>query len=283
MNPPAIHDPSLPNEPSRLSFITSMLFVVAGCKGGVGKSMVALALVDYLLQRGAPVLLIETDTANPDVWRMYAREEGVVAETLDLDRAEGWIDLINLCDAHPERVAVINTAARNHQGVAAHGATLYRALPELRRRLATFWVINTQIDSLKLLEDHLRAQPGAVTHVIRNTFFGAPDTFGLYHTLPVSEEIARRGGQVLTLDRLADRVSADLYSRRLSIARAVRRGGPDALPLGNRAELERWREAVAGLFDTIVPAELQGRPFQAADAGPPDDSLPAPTAETAVV
>lgn len=244
------------------------MFAVGGCKGGVGKSMVALALVDDLLQRGERVLLIETDTANPDVWRMYAREAGVVAETLDLDQAEGWIDLINLCDGHPERVVVINTAARNHQGVAAHGATLNRALPELRRRLVTLWVINTQRDSLELLEDYLRSLPGAVTHVVRNTFFGSPDTFGLYPTLAVSEDIARRGGQVLTLDRLADRVSGDLYSRRLSIARAVQRGGPDALPLGNRAELERWRETVARMLAAIVPAEL-----------PP----PAATAETPAV
>ncbi|MBK8754725.1 MAG: protein mobD [Candidatus Competibacteraceae bacterium] len=249
MTPPPTNDPALWS-------LLPTLFAVGGCKGGVGKSMVALALVDYLLQRGEPVLLIETDTSNPDVWRMYAREEGVVAESLDLDKAEGWIDLINLCDGHPERVTVINTAARNHRGVAAHGATLNRALPELRRRLVTLWVINTQRDSLELLADYLRTLPGAVTHVIRNTFFGAPDTFGLYPTLAVSEEITRRGGQVLTLDRLADRVSGDLYSRRLSIAKALRRG-PEALPLGNRVELERWREAVAGLFEAIVPAELQ--------------------------
>lgn len=232
------------------------MFTIGGCKGGVGKSMVALALVDDLLQRGQSVLLIETDTANPDVWRMYAREAGVVAETLDLDQAEGWIDLINLCESHPERVVVINTAARNHQGVAAHGATLNRALPELQRRLITLWVINPQRDSLELLEDYLQSLPGAVTHVVRNTFFGSPDTFRLYPTLAVSEDVARRGGQVLTLDRLADRVSGDLYSRRLSIARAVHRGGAEALPLGNRAELERWREAVARMFDAVVSTEL---------------------------
>jgi hypothetical protein len=161
--------------------------------------------------------------------------------------------------------------------VAAHGATLNRALPELRRRLVTLWVINTQRDSLELLEDYLRSLPGTVTHVVRNTFFGSPDTFGLYPTLAVSEDIARRGGQVLTLDRLADRVSGDLYSRRLSIARAVQRGGPDALPLGNRAELERWRETVARMLAAIVPAELPP------PAPPPSTRAPAATAETPAV
>ena len=65
MTPPPTNDPALWS-------LLPTLFAVGGCKGGVGKSMVALALVDYLLQRGEPVLLIETDTSNPDVWRMYA-------------------------------------------------------------------------------------------------------------------------------------------------------------------------------------------------------------------
>lgn len=271
MNRPMTNDP-IPSPP------LPTLFAVGGCKGGVGKTMVALALMDYLLQRDRPVLLIETDTSNPDVWRIYGREEGVVAEALDLDRAEGWIDLINLCEAHPERVAVVNTAARNNQGVAAHGATLNRALPELRRRLVTLWVINTQRDSVELLEDYLRTLPGAVTHVICNTYFGSADRFGLYRALPASEDIARRGGQVLALDRLADRVTQDLYCRRLSVARALRRGGPDALPLGNRAELERWREEVARLFDALVPGELPGRPPGTTREGSLDGSVSAATA-----
>lgn len=252
------------------------LFAVGGCKGGVGKTMVALALVDYLLRRDWPILLVETDTSNPDVWRMYGGEPGVVAEALDLDRAEGWIDLINLCEAHPGRVAVVNTAARNNRGVAAHGATLNRALPELRRRLVTLWVINTQRDSVELLEGYLDTLPGAVAHVILNTYFGPADHFGLYRSLPVSGEIARRGGRVLALDRLADRVTQDLYSRRLSVAKALRRGGPDALPLGNRAELERWREEVARLFDALVPGELPDRPPGPAGAAAPGGSASGP-------
>ena len=51
--------------------------------------MMALALVDYLLRRDGPILLVETDTSNPNVWRMYGGESGVVAEALALDRAEG--------------------------------------------------------------------------------------------------------------------------------------------------------------------------------------------------
>lgn len=264
MNAPTPH-PFTPGFPT--------LFAIGGCKGGVGKSMVSLALLDYLLHRNVPVLLIDTDTSNPDVWRMYGQEAGVVPEALDLDDASGWIDLINLCEAYPDRVTVINTAARNNKGVAAHGATLQRALPALRRQWVTLWVINNQRDSVELLDDYVRALPGSVIHVVCNTFFGPRDAFRLYDTLPVAEEIARRGGRVLTLDRLASRVSDDLYSHRLSIRRALTPGTPDTLPLGNRVELQRWQETVADLFAAILPAEwppsaIPGSPAAALSSNP---------------
>jgi hypothetical protein len=50
------------------------------------------------------------------------------------------------------------------------------------------------------------------------------------------KEVEERGGQSVTFPDLADRVSDDLYSKRLSIAKAS-----TELPLGNRAELLRWR------------------------------------------
>lgn len=236
--------------------LAAPMIIVAGGKGGTGKTLVSVGLVDYLRERGVPVLLVETDTSNPDVWRMHQGEDGLIAETLDLDDAEGWIDLINLCDEHPDRVVVVNTAARNDKGVTAHGPKLDRARPELGRRLLTLWVINSQRDSVELLAEYLRTLPGEVVHVIRNTFFGLPHTFRSYDTLPPRREIARRGGKVLDLDRLAGRASDDLYSRRLSVRRAVTRGSPDALPLGNRSELADWRARVGRMFDAIMPPEV---------------------------
>jgi MinD superfamily P-loop ATPase len=104
------------------------IFLVGGSKGGVGKSMVSMALLDELYWRDEPTLLIETDTSNPDVWRIYQNQPHVVSETLDLDNVDDWIMLVNACDQHPERTVVINTAARNNPGASAYGPNLNRAL-----------------------------------------------------------------------------------------------------------------------------------------------------------
>ena len=82
---------------------TGRIYWIGGSKGGVGKSMLALATVDYLLSAGREVLLIECDNANPDVFRAY--QDRVPTERTDLDEGDGWIHLVNVCDAHRDRDA----------------------------------------------------------------------------------------------------------------------------------------------------------------------------------
>ena len=58
------------------------IYLVCGDKGGVGKSMVSLALLHHLAQRGTALLFIETDTSNPDVWRCHEQEPGIVSRSI---------------------------------------------------------------------------------------------------------------------------------------------------------------------------------------------------------
>lgn len=94
-----------------------------------------MAVVDYLEQQGETVLLVESDTANPDVWKAY--KDSVETELVNLDEADGWISLVNLCDGKPDSVVVVNSAARNNAGVSAYGETLNGTLAELKRELVT--------------------------------------------------------------------------------------------------------------------------------------------------
>jgi hypothetical protein len=221
------------------------IYLVGGSKGGVGKSLVAMATVDYLIERGESVLLIESDTSNPDVWKAY--KDTTETELVNLDEADGWIQLVNLCDSKPDSVVLINTAARNNKGVTSYGETLSNTLDELKRKLITLWVINRQRDSLELLKEYLDAIPNTIVHVIRNGYFGEEKKFELYNNSKLRATIEGRGGRSVTFPDLADRVSDDLYSRRMSIAVALKE-----LPIGNRAELARWRAEVKKVLEAVV-------------------------------
>ena len=231
--------------PSALS--SHPIYLVCGDKGGVGKSMVSVALVHHLAQRGTALLLIETDTSNPDVWRCYEQEPGIVSRSVGLDDADGWITLVNLCETHPDHTLVINTAARNNTGIARHGDILNGAVQELNRALVALWVINRQRDSVALLKRFLPSIPTATVHVLRNLYFGDSEKFELYNQSALRQTLEARGGRSLDFPDLADRVADDLISQRLSIARALRE-----LPLGNRAELRRWEKACAATLGAIT-------------------------------
>ena len=221
------------------------IYLIGGSKGGVGKTLVTMAVVDYLEAQQEEVLLIESDTSNPDVWKAY--QEQVSNEVVNLDEADGWIQLVNTCDRYPASTVVINTAARNNRGVSAYGVTLNDTLPELQRQLVTLWVINRQRDSLELLWDYMDALPGVVVHVVRNHYFGEANKFELYNDSEVKQRVEQQEGRSLNFPDLADRVADDLNGQRLTIRAALK-----TLPLGNRAELTRWRAAVARMLAPLL-------------------------------
>jgi len=227
------------------------IYIVGGSKGGVGKTMVAMALLDHLERaskaEGTRPLLVETDTSNPDVWKAYQDE--VKAVTLNLDVAEGWIELVNVCEREPARTVVVNTAARNNEGVATHGDILQSSLGELGRELVTWWVINEQRDSLELLLEYMERIKGKV-FVVKNLHFGR--RFELYDgSTKVRVEVERRGGRDVAFPALAGRVAHTLYSRRLTVEKAARE-----LALGERAEMNRWRGAFREAFAPLLAPQV---------------------------
>lgn len=220
------------------------LYFVGGSKGGVGKSFVSMALTDYLTQSaGKKVRLVESDTSNPDTGKTFIEDEKVEVITCKLDEADGWIELVNLCEGS-EADIVINSAARSNEAVSEFGTTLIGSLEELQMELVTFWVINRQRDSVELLKKYMKAIPGTL-HVVRNTFYGDPRKFELYNGSKTKLEVETRG-KTIDFPDLADRVADDIYSNRLTISKAL-----ESMPLGNRAELKRWRGLVWSMFDKV--------------------------------
>jgi hypothetical protein len=168
---------------------------------------------------------------------------------VNLDDADGWLRFVNICDENKDAVVVVNTAARNNVGVAAYGATLSKSLEELERELVTLWVNNRQRDSLELLQDYIEAIPNSTVHVVKNGYFGADQKFELFNNSNLKKEVEGHGGASVLFPDMADRVSDDLYSNRLTIATASK-----VMPIGNRAELRRWLEELRKALTPLLAA-----------------------------
>ena len=166
-----------------------------------------MLLADFLTQyRKRKILLIESDTSNPDVGKTFVNNEDVEVIFLSLDDADGWIDLVNY-SAESEKDIVINSAARSIEAIEKFAGTLTESLEELHRRLTSFLVINRQRDSIELLKRYMDAVSGEL-HVVRNTFYGAPEKFELFNTSKTKLEAEKRGATIDCPD-LADRVADD--------------------------------------------------------------------------
>ena len=225
------------------------IIMVGGSKGGTGKSTVCSAVLDYLESQGKEPVLIETDTANPDVYK--AHKVSGLTTAIELDTSEGWIDLVNFADKTRGRPLVINTAARNLTAVTKFGKTLESTLGELDRELITLWTINRQRDSLELMADYLETLPVSdrhVLHVIRNLYFGEPEKFQLYNDSDSRKKVEAARGKTIDFPDLADRVADDLVTKRLTIKRAS-----EELPIGNRAELLRGRRLAHQAIGEALP------------------------------
>lgn len=223
------------------------IYFIGGGKGGVGKSMVTCGLLDLLIEHKRQVLLIDTDTSNPDVYKIYSKE--IDSLHLNLDVVEGWIDMINACADRKDAVVVVNSAARNMEGIGKFAQALTSSLDELERKLVTFWVINRQRDSVELLKSFTKMVPESTIHVIRNGYFGSEDKYQLYNTSKLRQEIEEKGGLSVLFPDLADRVCDEIYSNRMPIAAAVQK-----MPIGNRAELLRWRRTMHTVLGELLDA-----------------------------
>ncbi len=221
------------------------ILLVGGGKGGVGKSLLSIALVDYVIATDAQPFLVETDTSVPDVYKTYGGEIG--AELVNLDEREGWIELLNLVESHPDETIIVNTGARNQTGISNFGKTLRKALPQLKRRLVVFWLIDRKRESLELLSDFIEALPEAEINVIRNMYLGTERKFELYNGSKMRASIEQTGGRSLNFPELADRVTDAMNKGRLTVAKAI-----EELSFGDRMEVERWRDECKEMFAEVI-------------------------------
>jgi MinD-like ATPase involved in chromosome partitioning or flagellar assembly len=225
--------------------MTRPIFLIGGGKGGVGKSLMSMTVVDFLSANQSEPFLIETDTSVPDVYKTYQADTG--GELVNLDEREGWIELVNLVESRPESTIVVNTGARNQTGISNFGRTLSKALPQLKRKLVVFWMIDRKRESLELLSDFLEALPDAEVHVVRNMYLGTERKFELYNGSKMRAAIEKNGGRSLNFPEVADRVTDAMNKGRLTIAKAA-----SELSLGDRMELERWRDECKTILSEVI-------------------------------
>jgi len=236
-----------------------------GDKGGVGKSMIASAIADYLQSEGEHVAIIEADTQNPDVARMF--ENVLPCANIALDNDTGWMEAMDFVARHQGHTIVISTPGsfgRNSHDHIPHFSRFIESL-EIPAEMELWWTINRFMDSVILLEN-AHAKYGKYfkrVRVVRNLVLagqdGRPEDFIFWNESTLKPQIEKAGGLSINFPALHIRVTGKLFrpANYMPFSDAILAGTsalgnksqssdqePDAFSASEHFRLKDWFEAV---------------------------------------
>lgn len=219
------------------------VLMVGGGKGGVGKSSVAMALLDTLKQAGHSCVYVETDDSNPDVYK--AVHASVESEICNLDSEAGFIKLGGLVETNQDACIVVNTAARATDALVKFGGILCDVCAEQQRELVMLWVLNRQRDGLELLRNWMDSeQLYSGVYAVLNTYFGEASKFVRYN----DSKLKTRLSGTMMFPELNDLVADKLIDTRAALwdeARAT-------MSIAERSALNRFRIAAREALGVVV-------------------------------
>ena len=226
------------------------IFYVGGGKGGVGKSMVSMTLVQFLIDKfgdSKNIHLIETDESNPDVGRVYRGKIPITNAILDEDE-KGWILMSSIIEKSADTLFVVNSAARSNMGIRKNGRNFAAVLESggVPYNFVTLWPMNRQKDSITLLEDFLEYFSFGPVYPICNTYFGGSEDFTLYEKyLEKSSKLCERITKTLNFPALADIIADDFYTGGRTISETAEHLGAFA-----GQSFLSWRNQVYEMFES---------------------------------
>lgn len=202
------------------SVTLTRFIIVHGDKGGVGKSMTAGVLADALLVANKNVAVIDADTRNPDVVRMF-NDSPCPKICLNLRVSDGWMDVIDFVSAHANSTFILSMPAGIGESMQKEFGDFVRFLRTMgqkavgghRVELHLWWVMNLFPDSVNLLSTTLNTHQGDFDKivVVRNNIFGQPEDFIFWNESNLKTTVESAGGLTVDLPPLHLRVLKKLF------------------------------------------------------------------------
>lgn len=216
------------------------IIVVGGGKGGVGKSMIAMCLLDMLREKS--LIYIETDDSNADVYKAVHRS--VTSHVINMDTESGYLRLGEVIETEQPDYTVINTAARATQSLIDHSVLLSALATGTGATLSMVWAMNRQRDGLELLKSFMDNRTGYdAIYAVKNLYFGAPEKFLRYDTSKIKTQVK----QTLELPELNDLLADKLVDERLPLWADTK-----DLQIVQRSLLEKFRDLAAKNLKPVI-------------------------------
>jgi hypothetical protein len=226
----------------------SNIHFIGGEKGGVGKSLVARVLAQYMIDHQLPFLGFDTDRSHGALMRFYA---GYASPVL-VDRYEALDAIVEATVDQPERRILVDLAAQTHEPLVRwmDDSGVLNLVDEMNSSIYYWHVMDSGKDSVDLLKRLLdRFGPSLKYVLVRNQVRGND-----FSVLEQSGEQARAmsmGAKVISIRHLHDGVINKIDAGSSSFWKA--KNGEDGHTLGlmERQRLKMWMRDVYRELDDV--------------------------------
>jgi len=228
----------------------SKLHFIGGEKGGVGKSLVARILAQYLIDHDTPFLGFDTDQSHGALLRFYADYAAPAA----IDRYDNLDRIVEAAVAEPERRILVDLAAQTQPFLMRwmEDSDLLEMSAEMGIELTYWHVMDAGQDAVDLLGQLLDRFGGRMPLVlVLNEVRG--DRFELLEQSGLRPRAENLGARVMSLRHLQDTAMQKIDGHSSSFWAAINNNDKTNHSLGmlERQRVKNWLKRAYQEIDAL--------------------------------
>jgi hypothetical protein len=228
------------------------IHLIGGEKGGVGKSLVARVLAQYLIDHSIPFLGFDSDRSHGALMRFYA---GYASPVL-VDRYESLDAIVEAATDNPERRILVDLAAQTQEPLTRwmDESQLLSLAPELDLNIRYWHVMDNGRDSVDLLQRLFDRYEQRLNYVIvQNQLRG--DDFDILKSAGLLERAQALNASVIAIKRLhgASMTKIDAGSNSFWTATQPEDKGGMKLGILERQRVRSWLKSAYDAVAQVNP------------------------------
>lgn len=221
---------------------------IGGEKGGVGKSLVARLLAQYLIDHERPFLGFDTDKSHGALMRFYAG----YASPVVVDRYESLDAIVEAAIAEPNRSILVDMAAQTQDALTQwmDDSALIELSSEMRLGLTYWHVMDSGRDSVDLLKKLINRFGSRLSYVlVQNHIRG--DNFDILEASGEKKRALELHARVINIKRLHEASMVKIDGHSSSFWSATQSSDEHALGILERQRVKMWLKNAYSEIDTL--------------------------------
>ena len=223
---------------------------IGGEKGGVGKSLTARVLAQYMIDKQIPFLGFDTDRSHGALMRFYS---GYASPVL-MDRYEALDVIVEAASEQPERRILVDLAAQTHEPLVKwmEDAGVINMAEEMGMTIHYWHVMDSGKDSVDLLQKLLdRFGTGLKYVLVRNHVRG--NDFSVLEQSGQQQRALEFGAKIVAIKKLHEGVIQKIDAGSSSFWKAKSATDPASGGLGlmDRQRVKMWLRDVYREIDDV--------------------------------